>query len=222
MAVEIGARRFVEAPHFHTRRAWVPEDLAHRLRQYKPRTELGRIIRDCFGHLPPEMAGELLEAITRVVVIESSLTVKVIRADGSVEDWGVVSNKVITDAGVGYLVDSWQNTLELEETRYHGAGSGTTAEAAGDTDLVTPFTTQINPDNTRATGTLTEGASANIFQTVGTLTYDASVTQEEHGLFSNATVGSGVLWDRSLTGGQALNSGDSSQFTYDMTASSGG
>ena len=61
-----------------------------------------------------------------------------------------------------------------------------------------------------------------MFVTVGTNTVDASATIEEHGIFSNATVGSGVLWDRSLTGTQTLSESDSLQATYSMTASAGG
>lgn len=210
------------SPYHHVRRSWVPEDLAYRLRQYQPRTHLGRIVRDCFQYLPAEQAGELLEAITRVVVIESSLAVKVIRANGEIEDYGVVSNKVITTAGVNFLVDAWQNTVELENLKFHGIGTGSTAEAAGDTALVAELTTEYSTNNTRATGTTTEGASANIFQTVGTNTVDASVTIEEHGIFNQAATGGGTLWDRSLTGSQALSADDSLQSTYDMTASSGG
>lgn len=141
---------------------------------------------------------------------------------GEVEDWGVVSQKVITTAGVGFLVDAWQNSVELEILRYHGLGTDSTAESASDTALNTELTTQYGTDNTRPTGSLTEGASANIFRTVGTSTVDATVTIAEHGIFSQAANSGGTLWDRSLTGGQALSSGDSLQTTYDMTASSGG
>lgn len=139
------------------------------------------------------------------------------------EPFGIVGGRVITTAGVNWLVDSWQNTYELETMKYHGIGTGSTAEAAGDTALVTESTTALNPDSTRATGSLTEGASANIFRTVGTLTADASITAAEHGLFNQAATGGGTLWDRTvLSPTSGLSSGDSLTVTYDMTASSGG
>jgi hypothetical protein len=122
---------------------------------------------------------------------------------------------------VAFLVDCWQNTLELEIMKYHGIGTGSTAEAAGDSALVTESTTALNPDSTRATGTLTE-TSAPVFATVGVNTVDATVSVAEHGIFSQAATGGGVLWDRSLTGTQALSSGDSLQTTYSCTVSAGG
>lgn len=143
------------------------------------------------------------------------------KADGTVINYGVLSYRVITDAGVAYLVDAWQNTVELETMKYHGCGTGTTAEAASQTALVTESTTALNPDSTRATGSLTE-ASAAVFQTVGTLTFDASAAVTEHGLFSQAATGGGTMWDRSLFSAINVASGDSIQFTYSLTVSSGG
>lgn len=141
---------------------------------------------------------------------------------GVVTQYGVVSRRVVTTAGVGFLVDAWQDLLELEIMKYHGVGTGTNAEASGDTALQTESTTALNPDSTRATGSLTEGASANIFRTVGTVTFDASAAITEHGLLSQAATGGGTLWDRSVFSAINVISADSIQFTYDMTASAGG
>lgn len=141
---------------------------------------------------------------------------------GTVTDYGVVSRRVVTTAGVNFLVDAWQNLVELENLKYHGVGTGTTAEAAGDTALVTESTTILNPDSTRATGSLTEGASANIFRTVGTTTFDGSGAITEHGLFDQAATGGGTLWDRSVFSALNVIALDSIQWTYDMTASAGG
>jgi len=93
---------------------------------------------------------------------------------------------------------------------------------AGQTALTTELTTQYNPDNTRATGTLTEGATANIFKTVGTNTLDAGATIEEHGILNQAATGGGVLLDRSLTGTKTLASGEGLQSTYELSIASGG
>lgn len=179
--------------------------------------------------LSPALKGELLEAQSAVWVLKSRLHVVVYRGltsehgdPGSVEVHGVTSRRVITDAGVAFLVDAWQNSLELEIMKYHGIGTGSTAEAASQTALVTELSTQYNNSgDVRATGSLTE-SSAPVFVTVGTNTVDATVSVAEHGIFTVATPSSGTMWDRSLTGTQALSSGDSLQTTYSLTVSSGG
>jgi hypothetical protein len=137
-------------------------------------------------------------------------------------NYGEIAHHVVTTAGVNFLVDAWQGTVEPEILKYHGVGTGTNAEAVGDTALQTESTTALNPDSTRATGSLTEGASANIFRTVGTPVFDASAAITEHGILSQAATGGGTLWDRSVFSAINVVSGDSIQFTYDLTISSGG
>lgn len=149
------------------------------------------------------------------------LWITVIRANGEPVELGLASLRVVTTAGVGFIVDAFQNLTELENLKYHGCGTGTTAEASSDTALVTESTTALNPDSTRATGSLTEGASANIFRTVGTATFDASAAITEHGIFSQAATGGGTLLDRSVFSAVNVVSGDSIQFTYDLTLTAG-
>jgi len=156
-----------------------------------------------------------------VATFMGSLSIRVRHADGSWVDYGTVSYRVITSAGVGFIVDSWQNLVEMENMIYHGCGTGTTAEASSDTALQTESTTALNPDSTRATGTQSE-AAANIIQSVGTLTFDASAAITEHGLFSQAATGGGTLWDRSVFSAINVVSGDSIQFTYQGTLTAGG
>lgn len=145
----------------------------------------------------------------------------VIRGDGTVIPYGLASMRLVTTAGCGFVVDGFQNLVELEDMKYHGFGTGTTAEASGDTALVTELTTQYTVNSTRPTGTTAEGASANIYRSVATLTPDSggSIVLREHGVFSNATVGSGVLLDRSVFAAITLDSaaGDSLQTTYELT-----
>lgn len=150
------------------------------------------------------------------------LWLRVQRASGEEEDLGLVSMRVVTEAGVAFVVDAFQNLVELETMKYHGLGTGTTAESSAQTALVTELTTGYNPDSTRATGTTIEGAAANIYRTVATNTVDASVAITEHGVFSAAAVGSGVMIDRSVFAAVNLTSGDSLQSTYDLTFNSGG
>src|SRR5262245_60376473 len=86
------------------------------------------------------------------------LSIVVIRGNGQWLDYGLASMRVVTDTGVGFIVDSFQNLTELENMKFHGLGTGGTAEAATQTALVTELTTAYNPDNTRATGTTAEAA----------------------------------------------------------------
>ena len=217
------------APEILLRDRWVPEPLAFRRRAWTPRTPFGQVVRDCLHYLPPELASDLLDRVSATVVLQSRLCAVRFRWDDRLgrrvaDDFGEISHHVITDTGVAFLVDAWQNSTEMENMKYHGCGTGTTAEAASQTALVTESTTALNPDSTRATGSLTEGASANIFRTVGTVTFDATAAITEQGIFSQAATGGGTMWDRSMFSGSTINvaSGDSIQFQYDCTASSGG
>lgn len=222
----------VAAPVVIRKNLWVPDALDDALRRWSPKSDLGRFVRLVAESLNDrDMAAELIERFSKVVILSSSLELRVFRGrDGvpwhdlnmyAIEDHGFVGDKVITTVGVGYLVDAWQNSVELENQKYHGLGTGSTAEANGDTALVTELTTEYTGD-VRATGSLTEGASANIFKTVGTNTLDGTpgAALREHGIFSAST--SGVLWDRTVFSSITLSSGDALESTYQMTASAGG
>lgn len=154
-------------------------------------------------------------------VMLGSLNLSHLRADGDVLDFGLVSTRVVTTAGVNYLVDALQNLVEPELLKFHGIGTGTNAEASADTALQTEITTGLNPDNTRATGSLGEGASANIFRTVGTNTVDGSFAVTEHGLFNQAATGGGTMLDRSVFAAVNLVAADQIQTTYDFTITAG-
>jgi len=169
----------------------------------------------------PRLAAALFARAMGVPVVLSVLRARVRTAAGEWIDYGIVSTRVVTTAGVGFLVDAWQNSVELENMKYHAVGTGTNAEAAGDTALQTESTTILNPDSTRATGTTTEGATGNIFRSVGTVTFDGSGAITEHGLMSQAATGGGVLWDRSVFSPINVVNGDSIQFTYDVTFTAG-
>lgn len=137
-------------------------------------------------------------------------------------NYGVVSRQLVTDTGVGFIVDAWDNGgATLANMNFHGVGTGTNAESAGDTALQTESTTILNPDSTRATGTRSQPA-ANQYRSVGTLTFDGSGAITEHGLLSQAATGGGVLWDRSVFSAVNVASGDSIQATYTATLPSGG
>lgn len=213
-------------PQLLVKGQWLPDELRFRLRAWSPQSHLGRVVREAFRYLPAEMVAELLEAISATVVVESSLALVHIHGPraarpGQRDDYGVVGRKVVTTAGVNFLVDAFQNTTELENMKYHGLGTGSTAEATSDTALVTELTTEYT-GNVRATGTTAEGASANIFQTVATNTLDGTpgAALREHGVFSASSAG--TLLDRTVYAAITLSSGDSLQSTYELTCSAGG
>ncbi len=150
------------------------------------------------------------------------LRARVKRADGTWIDYGVLSYRLITDAAVAYLVDDWDGGANvIDNFNYHGCGTGVGAEAVGDTALGTESTTVLNPDSTRATGTKTQ-PTASQMRSVGTLTFDGSAAVTEHGIFTQAATGGGTLFDRSVFSAINVASGDSIQFTYTCTWSSGG
>ncbi len=201
-----------------------------------PKTLLGKSIWRSLPYLPDDLRAELIDRLASVAVFESELRAKVIRGHGLwqaglldprelvIEDYGVVSRKLVTDAGVAFIVDAFQNTVEIEILKYHGIGTGGTAESAAHTALVTELTTEYNPNSTRATGTTTE-AAANIYQTVATNTIDSGTPAiTEHAVLSQAATGGGTMLDRSLF--SAINlvgaNGDGLQTDYRFTIASGG
>lgn len=134
--------------------------------------------------------------------------------EGKRYDLGLVSVNVVTTAGVNFIIDAMQNLVEPELMKYHASGTGAVAEAIGDTALGTEV-------DTRVAGTQIEGASANIYKTVATLTYTATRTITEHGLFSQLALG-GTLFDRSVFTGIGVDTSTNIQFTYEWTLNSGG
>ena len=144
-----------------------------------------------------------------------------IKANGQKVDYGLVSYRVVTDTGVAAIVDAFQNIVELEEFKYHGIGTGISAEAVTQTALVTELTSSYTTDDTRATGTTEEGTNGNIFKSVATNNVDGTVALREHGIFNNATSGSGTMLDRTLFAAINLSSGDSIETTYELTFAAG-
>jgi hypothetical protein len=157
-----------------------------------------------------------------ILTVTTKLSVRRILADGTIIDCGVTHyGKVITDDGAEFIVDAWQNSVELENMVYHGIGTSATAVGVTDAALNAEITTQYSPDSTRATGTAVE-ASAQVLRSVGTNTLDGAAVIEEFGLFSQAATGGGIMFEHALTGTQTLGSGDGLQTTYEVTFNSGG
>lgn len=206
-----------------TKDAWIPAELADRQRTWQPRSEMGRIVRDCLAFLPGEQAAELLEAVSRIVVLESSLALLVRRANGDLEDYGIVGRRSVTTAGVNFIAARLANSSpsNISLFNFHGLGTGSTAENITDTALVTELTTEYNPDSTRATGAQSN-PSANVYQTVATNTLDGTpaAALREHGVFSATSAG--TLLDRTVFAAITLSSGDGLASTYQLTCTAGG
>jgi hypothetical protein len=209
--------------------SFVPAAIARKLAGFSPRSDVGKFIRACLPHLPADMAGELIDKFTSILILESSLAVVHLsdfdpnlgiwhRAD----DYGIVSRKVVTTAGVNYLVDCWQNLQTLSTMRCHAIGTSANAENIADTGCVAEIATGTYTALVRATGTLEEGATANIFRSAGTNQVAAGVTLVEHMLMNTNTRGLGTGWDRSVWGGTTISASDAILTRYDLTGNAGG
>lgn len=141
------------------------------------------------------------------------LKAKLITKELAKLDFGLISTNLVTNNGVAALVDILQGSVAATNVKYHGSGTGNTAEAAGDSALVTEV-------ETRATGTNAEGASANIYRSVGTQSYTATRAIVEHGIFLASSTG--TLFDRSVFSAINVINGDSIEWTYEVTFSAGG
>lgn len=209
--------------------AWMPQELQDRMRFWKPQSNLGLVIKDALAYLPVDLAFDLFDKIISCCVMESSLALDVLRSRDSrfwsgeaVEHYGIVGRKVVTTAGVTYIAaDIAGGASDSNLFKFHGIGTGSTAEASGDTALVTELTTEYNPNSTRATGS--QSSSTNTYTTLGTNTLDSGTPAlREHGVFTaNAA---GTLLDRTLFSAINLDGtvGDSLASTYVLTLSAGG
>jgi len=142
------------------------------------------------------------------------LEAMLIRGNGEKVRFGVLGYRLVTTAFVNFVVDQLQTeTSVFGDFKYHDSGVGITDPAVGDTDIET------TDGESRATGTQTEGA-ANVYVSVGTISYTTTKAITEHGLFNAAT--SVTLMDRSEFAAINVVSGDSIQFTYSFTVTAGG
>lgn len=156
---------------------------------------------------------------------------------------GYTLNDIITIAsytgntganGIWQISPVTTNTYTLLGSVGNGSSGGSPTSqrlnGAGDTALVT------DSGVARVAGTQTTPGSVNIYKTVATQSYVSSLAIIEWGLFSASS--SGTLWDRrwfnttgapATTASSALTvaainviSGDSIQFTYQLTCNAGG
>lgn len=147
--------------------------------------------------------------------LTAKLYIKHIKADGQTVNYGLVSNRVVTTAFVQFMVDQLQTeTSEWGDFKFHDAGTDNTAEAIGDTGVIS------TSGYGRATGSQTEGASANIYRSVGTLNFTGTLSLVEHALMSQGS--GGTCMDRSVYSQINVGDGDSVEYTYELTCDDGG
>jgi hypothetical protein len=149
-----------------------------------------------------------------------------VRRNGEWVDLGLASLRVVTTTGVKFIADDFNNGgQDISTMKYHGFGTGTTAEAASQTALVTELTTEYATNSTRPTGSQASATVVNdaTYTTVGTVTPDSGGTLAitEHGIFSASAAG--TMLDRSKFAAVNLDStaGDSLAATYTLTLASG-
>ena len=145
---------------------------------------------------------------------EASLSIRFFGVDGIFIDFGVVSQKCVTDDWVEMLVDVLQSADgTFSDFKYHDSGEGVVVEDTTDSALGSPC------GEARDTGTQTEGAAANIYKSVATHTYAGAFDITEHGLFNAAAAG--ILMDRSVFTAKPVGIGDKLEFTYQIVFPSG-
>lgn len=137
---------------------------------------------------------------------------RVIRADGSVRELGLLGRKIVTSVGANAVAAAFAGTA-LPSFKYHALGFGTIPETINDTALAD----EVTPVN-RGTGS--QASLTNTYTTVGTVTMTTTGIVSEWGLFSAPT--GGILFDRQTFTGIALESTDSLQITYVLTVNAGG
>jgi hypothetical protein len=179
------------------------------------RWQLANYLR--LGFIKAWLAVMFVQPIARMMGLMTgygTLRAVLIKADGTRINYGVLDYRVVTNAFVAFVVDQLQTeTSVFGDFKFHDAGVGTTDPVAGDTGIET------TDGEARATGTQTE-SSAPVYVSVGTISYTTTKAVTEHGLFNDASAG--TLMDRSEFAAVNVVSGDSIQFTYSLTLSSGG
>lgn len=153
-----------------------------------------------------------------VATMTSELSAIKTHADGHREDYGVVCRRLVTDTFVWFVVDQLQTESSVfGDFKWHEAGTGTTNPAVTDTGIETTA-----PNSAPVAGSQTEGATGNIYKSVGTCSFTGADAVTEHVLSNVETTAQGSMMDRHEFAVITTASGDSIEFTYQLTLSSGG
>lgn len=164
-------------------------------------------------------------------VAYSELFAKKRSPDGTEEDYGLVGTKMITNYGLKQLLLALGSHLGWDLTtnsanylgssawyiaKGHTSGTGTTAESASDTSLVSPI--QTSPVNPVSYSWLVDIPN-NVYRllSVGVLSYSAIATVSEHAVWTErgGSYITNACFDRTvLSTPIRVVSGDTITFTY--------
>lgn len=156
-----------------------------------------------------------LARLAKIPTFYATLEARLLHGDGSITEYGLIGTRVVTTAFVTALATYMYDGSGTAPTAYdyHACGTGTNAEANGDTAL------QTDSGVARVSGTASN-PSAGLYRSVGTMSFTSTLAITEHGLLSASS--SGTLLDRTVFSAINVVSGDSIQFTYTLTISAGG
>ena len=131
---------------------------------------------------------------------------------GWLENVGLVSRAKVTVELRDFEVDQLQaETSEYGDFKFHRPGTSGAAEDNTHTGLTADA-------GLEATGSQIEGATADIYKSVATVTADATETWQEHSIASQTGAGGGTLMDRSLISPTvSVVNLDTVEFTYEIT-----
>ena len=171
---------------------------------------------DRISGLLGKWAADAISKIFGIVTMTGQL--QAVRIDGETgrrTNYGIVSRRLVTTAFVEFMVDQLQaETSVWGDFKFHDSGVGVTGAVVGNTDIET------TDGESRVAGSQIEGATAEIYKSVGTITYTTTKAITEHGLFSIIT--GGTLLDRhTFTAINVVNT-DQIEFTYELTVNDGG
>lgn len=159
-------------------------------------------------------AGKAFSQLTGTPVLRGTLSLRLLKKNGDIIDYGIVSYRSVTTAWAEFAVDQMiTETAEWGNQNFHDSGIGFTAENVTDTDMET------TDGEARVAGTQVEDSPV-IYETVAVIPYTSTLVIREHGIFSQIT--GGTLLDRSVFGAIGVDSGDSIEHTYRLTWTAGG
>ena len=141
--------------------------------------------------------------------------------DGKFRDKRDHGSGLVTHAGVLLLsqdINISAGVPTLAAMKYQATGTGTTSATSTDTTL------QAAVGTVAYLSALSQSDSSPnaLIKSVATLSYTASLAISEWGLFNSGTLAGATMWDHKVFAGYNVISGDTIQFTYTLTLTSGG
>jgi len=143
--------------------------------------------------------------------LTGKVNIKLFGPDGSLKEERTVKNLVVND-GLDFITARMTGTSQTVMT-HMGIGSGNTAAAAAQTDLVSLLGSKVALDSTTRTGSNNE--SIEYVATFGAGVSTGSVV--EAGLFNNATAATGDMLCRTVFATVGKGAGDSLILTWTVT-----